>query len=503
MTLLYELFNNIKDPVLITNRDSESPKIIYINEVFTKKFGYTKKDILGKTPRVLQGPKSDRKTLDKIKQFIKDCCNNKFGSGQKLTVELINYSKSGTEYWNELTIINIKTDTEAVFLSISHLADSKSELDLALTTTEGDYNNPILFIKWSIINNWSIVSVSKTCQTLLEYEQIELLNISFKTLVNPDDYKNLFKSANTLSFWEQRLALITKEGVKKYFNSNFYRTETSIWGVFIEEKRLDTIIYGLIQHLPGAFAIVSYSKKDGGPIIKRSNNQFKNLLSTEKDGEPLSDIFGNNLGSIAARLFLNGVTQINQELPYNGLILDILFSVIDNPNEPRLLIVRVRDRTDYKKALAESEALKSKIKELQEMMKTSERSDKSKLDVVRNVVESVNLNDVETFYKSVYDQLSRFSTGLDSISSQNSSIYRILSEPSRGLPGISKRLDLIIKKKGLFEKTLDGVVELIKQHPKLIIYGVLTIVGGLKALSLGDFSAFLESLEHLIRKNND
>lgn len=498
MTLLYELFNNIHDPVLITNRDYENPRVIYINAVFTESFGFSKRDILGKTPKVLQGPKTDRNSLDKIKSFLKDCCEERLGNGYKITIELINYTKHGNEYWNELTIVNVKTETEAVFLSFSRLANTRSELELALTTTEGDYNNPILFINWNIENNWNITAVSKSCHQLLGYEQIDLINRSFKTLVNPDDYKVLYKNSSK-AFWEQKLTLLGFSGNKKTFNSNFYKTNKTVWGVFLEEFKVSTIISGLIQYLPGAFAVVSYSKRDRGPVIKVSNSQFKNLFSTDKDGEPLSDLFGNNLSSIAARLFLNGVTQINQEFPYNGLIFDVLFSVVDSPNETRLLIVRVRDRTDYKKALAESEALKSKIKELQTLLEQSEHSDRSKLEGVKNVVGSVNINDVESFYKTVYEQLSRFSTGLDSLSSQNSLIYRLLSDKNKGLPGVNVKLNTIENKKSLLERTLRGVGELIKEHPKLFIYGMLTIVGAAKAISISDLSGFLESLENLLK----
>jgi PAS domain-containing protein len=495
--ILYELFSNIRDPVLITNWDYENPRVIYINAVFTECFGFSKRDILGQTPKLMQGPKTDRKTLNKIKQFLKDCCGGKLGNGYKIVVELINYNKQGNEYWNELTIINVKTETESVFLSFSRLANSRSELELALTTTEGDYNNPILFISWSVDSNWNIDSVSKSCHRLLGYEQIDLINRSFKTLVNPDDYKNLYRNSSK-DFWEQKLTLLGISGQKKTFNSNFYRTNKTVWGVFLEEFKISTVISGLIQSLPGAFAVVSYSKRDRGPVIRVSNNQFKNLFGIDRDGEPLSELFGNNLSSIAARLFLNGVTQINQEFPYNGLILDVLFSVIDNPNENRLLVVRVRNRTDYKKALAESESLKSKIKELQTLLEQSEHSDRSKLEVVKNVVGSVNINDVETFYKTVYDQLARFSSGLDSLSSQNSLIYKLLSDKNKGLPGVNNKLNTIETKKSLLERTLRGIGGLIKEHPKLVIWMTVVIVGVAEAITMNDLSGLLESLEELL-----
>lgn len=497
--IIYELFHSIKDPVLITNRDFEDPIIIFVNDAFTKEFGFTKQDVLGKTPRLLQGPKTDRKILDEIRKFLRDCHTGNLGNGQKLVVELINYDKRGNDYWNELTIINVNTETESMFLSISNLAVSKSRLELAFTSSEGDYNNPILFISWRVDSTWPILDISKSCKPLLGKEQIELLNTSFKNLVSPDDYKNLYRSVTSKLFWEHRIGLLVKSGTKRYFNANFYRFGVKVWGIFIEEKRLGDTLVNLIQALPGAFALITYSKTERGPIIKTSNAQFKQLLSIEKNTLPVKDLLGEALGIVAAKLFLNGVTQINQEITLKGMILDVLFSVIDSPDEQRLLIVRVRDGTAYKKALAEAETLKDKLKELQTTLdNTLDRSDGSKLSHVRDIVSSIEASDVESFYKSVYGQLERFSSGLDSISSQNSLMYKMISDNKRGLPGLNRRVEVVIKKKGLLEKTFDGALELIKEHPKLFIYGLLVLVGGAQAVSMSDLSGFLDSLERLL-----
>jgi PAS domain S-box-containing protein len=65
------ILENTSDVVLVTeasNIDGPSgPKIIYVNHAFVKLTGYTKEEAIGQTPRILQGPKTNKTTLKRIK----------------------------------------------------------------------------------------------------------------------------------------------------------------------------------------------------------------------------------------------------------------------------------------------------------------------------------------------------------------------------------------------------------------------------------------------------
>ena len=98
-SLLESVLAFANDSVLITEAepfDSPGPRILYANEAFTRTTGYTLEEVLGKTPRILQGPKSDRRALDKIKAALR--------AWQPVEVELVNYRKDGTPFWVELSI---------------------------------------------------------------------------------------------------------------------------------------------------------------------------------------------------------------------------------------------------------------------------------------------------------------------------------------------------------------------------------------------------------------
>lgn len=101
--LFKDVLDNTSDVVVITDaqplEEPDGPRIVFVNEAFYELSGYTPDEVIGKTPRILQGPKTSRETLDKIKQAILN--------EEKISVELLNYSKSGQEYWLDFTIIPI------------------------------------------------------------------------------------------------------------------------------------------------------------------------------------------------------------------------------------------------------------------------------------------------------------------------------------------------------------------------------------------------------------
>ena len=104
--LLQSVVVNTNDAVVITEAeptDEPGPKILYVNEAFSKITGYAAEEVLGKTPRILQGPKTSRTELDKIRQAI--------SQWQSITVEVINYRKDGSEFWVEFSLVPVADKT--------------------------------------------------------------------------------------------------------------------------------------------------------------------------------------------------------------------------------------------------------------------------------------------------------------------------------------------------------------------------------------------------------
>lgn len=71
LRLLSSAVTNTKDSVVITEVeliDNFGPKIIYVNEAFTKMTGYKASEIIGKSTKILHGPNTDHEELKKNEQ---------------------------------------------------------------------------------------------------------------------------------------------------------------------------------------------------------------------------------------------------------------------------------------------------------------------------------------------------------------------------------------------------------------------------------------------------
>ncbi len=93
---------NANDVVVITEaqpQEEPGPKIIYVNPEFTRMTGYESEEAIGLTPRILQGPKTDRGELNKIRAALRHW--------QPTQAELINYRKDGSEFWVEINLVPI------------------------------------------------------------------------------------------------------------------------------------------------------------------------------------------------------------------------------------------------------------------------------------------------------------------------------------------------------------------------------------------------------------
>ncbi|WP_297337590.1 PAS domain S-box protein [Algoriphagus sp.] len=87
------------DGVLITEAeplDEPGPRIIYANHAFERMTGYSASELIGKTPRILQGPKSDRKELARLGRALR--------KWEPCEITTVNYKKNGEEFWCNFSV---------------------------------------------------------------------------------------------------------------------------------------------------------------------------------------------------------------------------------------------------------------------------------------------------------------------------------------------------------------------------------------------------------------
>ncbi|KAK4754650.1 hypothetical protein SAY87_002754 [Trapa incisa] len=80
-----------KNFVITDPRLPDNP-IIFASDSFLELTEYTREEILGRNCRFLQGPETDQATVQKIRDAIRE--------QKEITVQLINYTKSGKKFWN-------------------------------------------------------------------------------------------------------------------------------------------------------------------------------------------------------------------------------------------------------------------------------------------------------------------------------------------------------------------------------------------------------------------
>ena len=99
LELLNTCIARVNDSVVITEAepvDEPGPRIVFVNRAFEERTGYTSAEVLGRSPRFLHGPDTQRSELDRIRRAL--LCK------ENVTAELINYGKNGKIFWIEIDI---------------------------------------------------------------------------------------------------------------------------------------------------------------------------------------------------------------------------------------------------------------------------------------------------------------------------------------------------------------------------------------------------------------
>lgn len=86
----------IAEGICITDPHQPDNPIVYVNSGFERLTGYAAVEVLGRNCRFLQGPESDPAVIEAIRSAIRE--------KRECTVELRNYRKDGTPFWNRLSL---------------------------------------------------------------------------------------------------------------------------------------------------------------------------------------------------------------------------------------------------------------------------------------------------------------------------------------------------------------------------------------------------------------
>ncbi len=196
LKLLESVITNTNDAVMITEAepfDAPGPKIVYVNAAFCKMTGYTESEVIGKTPRILQGPKTDWNELNRLKEAMK--------KWEPCEITTINYKKNGEEFWINFSIspvanekgwfthwISIDKDVTEHKNEEKQLKDSEARLRLSLKAANQGLYDVNVQTGEAIVNDQYALMLGYDPDTFVE------TNTFWLERVHPDDLAETSKA---------------------------------------------------------------------------------------------------------------------------------------------------------------------------------------------------------------------------------------------------------------------------------------------------------------------
>lgn len=117
LRLLSSAVEQSTDAVIITDAslDLPGPRILFVNPAFAQMTGYRAEEVLGQTPRILQGPDTDRAVLDQLRKTLE--------RGDIFDGEAINYRKDGTPYIQHWQVVPLRNEDRVITHFVAVLRD--------------------------------------------------------------------------------------------------------------------------------------------------------------------------------------------------------------------------------------------------------------------------------------------------------------------------------------------------------------------------------------------
>ncbi|WP_370263567.1 PAS domain S-box protein [Limnobacter sp.] len=198
LKLLETCVERLNDIVIITEAEpvnDPGPRILYVNEAFVRRTGYSREEVIGQTPRILQGEQTQRDTLDRIRKALQEW--------KPVREELINYTKNGETFWLELDIVPVSDESGwyTHWVAIERDITERKHAEAALKEGQERFRLVASATRdsiwdWDIVNNQLWWSDGYEKQFGHRIDKFTPILGSWKSRVHPDDLDRVLKSLN-------------------------------------------------------------------------------------------------------------------------------------------------------------------------------------------------------------------------------------------------------------------------------------------------------------------
>lgn len=300
LDLLESAIRNDYDSILITelNLEKPGPKIVYVNDGFTKMTGYTREEVIGKTPRILQGPKTDPAVLEKLKRRLKE--------GQSFFGQAINYRKDGTEFVNQWDIHPL-TDSDGNithWVSYQHDITERKRAEKVLVDTNIEFDKLEEESRRTVVDvdlQGNIVMANKSFRELIGYDKDELKQIKIWDLF-PKKYRNSLQSRFDGEFSKKDFEEQQFKGIIKHHNGVPIQVEgrtkildlkehtlirAELKNISLQKRIMDTLRrrnqdYSAIFNKASEFTY-RISVQNGEPVVEYVSENFSEFTGLSPD----------------------------------------------------------------------------------------------------------------------------------------------------------------------------------------------------------------------------
>jgi PAS domain S-box-containing protein len=204
-----QAMNDAPMGITITDPSRADNPMIYANDGFCELTGYSRDEILGRNCRFLQGEATSEESVAQIRGAI--------DAEEPVTVELQNYKKDGSMFWNRVTLIPTRSNSNAVATWLGYqqevTAEKQYEQDLSLFREQADEADRAILITDS---EGIIEYINPAFTQLTGYTASETIGRT-PNLFEPTEQDNefdtgLWEQVTVGEIWEGKVANQTKYG---------------------------------------------------------------------------------------------------------------------------------------------------------------------------------------------------------------------------------------------------------------------------------------------------
>jgi PAS domain S-box-containing protein len=107
--------------VTISDPSREDNPLVFVNDAFTTLTGYEKDEARGRNCRFMQGPDTDPESVARLREGI--------DAGEQVQVDLLNYRKDGTPFWNRVDVAPVRNDDGDITNFVGFQRDVTDRID--------------------------------------------------------------------------------------------------------------------------------------------------------------------------------------------------------------------------------------------------------------------------------------------------------------------------------------------------------------------------------------